>query len=77
MGKVVRWYYAKNEVGTINYVLSGNTVPRSEGAKPLMDLPVCLPEDLDYKWYINEANEILKEIAFYADTQKARQLTFF
>ena len=77
LGKVVRWYYAKNEVGTINYVLSGNTVPRSEGAKPLMDLPVCLPEDLDYKWYINEANEILKEIAFYADTQKARQLTFF
>ncbi len=77
LGKVVRWYYAKNEIGTINYVSSGNIVPRSEGAKPLMDLPESLPFDLDFNWYICEAESILKEIAFYESSQKAKQLKFF
>lgn len=65
LGKAVRWYYAKDEVGTINYALSGNKVAKSEGAKPLMTLTTELPLDLDIDWYINEALEILYEVGYY------------
>jgi len=62
LGKAIRWYYAVGETGTINYRTTGNTVPRSEGAKPLMDLPVEFPTDVDYNWYIREANDLLMGI---------------
>lgn len=55
LGKAVRWYYAENEPGAIHYKTNGNLVPRSEGAKPLMELPPTLPSDIDWNWYINEA----------------------
>ena len=61
LGKVVRWYYGKAEYGHITYVKSGNKVPKTDGAKPLMDLPDSLPDDLDYGWYINTATDILYE----------------
>ena len=53
LGKAVRWYYAKGETGTINYITSGNTVASTAGAKPLMELPDKFPEDIDYDWYIS------------------------
>ena len=59
IGKAIRWYYAEGETGTINYNTNGNTVPRSEGARPLMDLPDKFPDDVDYDWYINECYEML------------------
>lgn len=59
LGKVVRWYYPKGEVGHIAYVGSGNKVGKTDGARPLMDLPAELPEDVNYDWYINEAVEML------------------
>lgn len=62
LGKVVRWYYARGATGTINYRTNGNKVGRSDGAKPLMQLPDRLPNDIDYEWYVNEALSILKEI---------------
>lgn len=65
LGKAVRWYYAKDETGTINYVLSGNKVPKSEGAKPCMILPVDFPADLDFDRYVNDANEMLYDVGFF------------
>lgn len=65
LGKAVRWYYAKDQPGTINYVISGNNVPKSQGAKPLMILPPTLPDDIDYDHYTNMANEILFEVGYY------------
>ena len=62
LGKVVRWYYAVGETRCISTVGKGDTVARSEGARPLMDLPQELPADMDYNWYITEAQSILKEI---------------
>jgi len=62
LGKAVRWYYAKGETGTINYQLNGYTVARSEGAKPLMNMPDEFPDDVDFDWYIKEANSILHDI---------------
>ena len=65
LGKAVRWYYAKDETGTINYVLTGNKVPKSEGAKPCMVLPSEFPLDIDFDRYINNANEMLYDIGVY------------
>lgn len=62
LGRAIRWYYAKGESGAIHYATNGNTVPRSEGAKPLMDLPDELPDDIDYDWYIRECEEILMAV---------------
>ena len=59
LGKVVRWYYPKNEAGYIAYVGSGNKVGKTDGARPVMDLPEALPDDINYDWYINEAVDML------------------
>lgn len=65
LGKVVRWIYAKGVTGTINYQTNGYIVPRTEGAKPLMTLGE-FPDDIDYDWYIAEAEGILKDIGAVA-----------
>ena len=62
LGKAIRWYYKKDEYGTINIKKSGNKVPKSNGAWPVMDLPSEFPTDIDYDWYINEANDMLVDI---------------
>lgn len=63
LGKVVRWYYAKGEKTCISYVGSGNKVAKTDGAKPLMDLPANLPNDIDYQWYVDKAIEMLYDCA--------------
>jgi hypothetical protein len=75
LGKAVRWYYSKTIKGTINYVLSGNKVPNTDNAMPLMELPDELPNDLDHSWYIETAKSILLEIG-YGQTNK-RQASLF
>lgn len=62
IGKAIRWYYAAGEKGTIHYATNGNTVPRSRGAKPLMDIPDDFPSDVDYGWYERECDEILMSV---------------
>lgn len=62
LGKAARWYYAAGETGSINYKKNGNKVPRTDGAKPLMDLPDSLPSDIDYDWYIAEAYSLMKDL---------------
>lgn len=64
LGKAIRWYYAQGVEGVIRYKANDNTVPRSEGARPLMDLPAEFPKDVNYQWYIEEANSILKDIGY-------------
>lgn len=65
LGKVVRWYYAKDVKDAIYYIGSGNKVGETDGAKPLMDLPKELPDDIDYDFYIQKAYAILTDIGFY------------
>jgi hypothetical protein len=68
LGKAVRWYYAEDETGSITYKTNGNSVPRSVGAKPLMELPEGFPQDVDYGWYARESYGILKDIGMkYVD----------
>jgi hypothetical protein len=62
LGKAVRWYYATGVEGSLTYKTNGYTVARSEGARPLMDLPEHFPNDVDYDWYIREAYSIMADI---------------
>lgn len=64
VGKTVRWYYAKDVPGELVYAMSGNKVPRSDGAKPLMAFNdnMLVPSDVDHDWYITEAVRMLRDI---------------
>ena len=64
LGKAIRWYYGKNTGGEIVYAASGNKVPKSDGARPCMDLPDAFPDDVDFIRYEIEAREILREIGW-------------
>ena len=75
LGKVVRWIYGKNVYGTINYIKNNNKVPDSEGALPLMDLPIEFSKSLiDYEWYIKRTIKMLEEINYHS---RAKQCSFF
>lgn len=73
IGKIIRWYYAKNVSGQIKYIATGNAVPKSEGAKPLMDLPHEFPSDVDFDWYVEQAEDTLEKIGF----KPKKQATMF
>jgi len=64
LGKAVRFYYSslipKDEC--IRYAKNTNKVPKSDGSRPLMDLPDDLPQDIDYDVYIKKTKELLKTI---------------
>lgn len=64
LGKSIRWYYGRNTDGTIVYAESGKQVPRSEGAKPMMDMPAQFPDDVNYEWYEREAERMLVDIGY-------------
>ena len=64
LGKMVRWYYSKTSKGCISYKSNGNKVPKTDGAKPMMDMVglVSIVSDIDYDWYHAEAVEALKNL---------------
>lgn len=74
LGKVVRWYYAKGEIGCITTVQANTKVADSEGGKPVMDLPTKFPQDIDYEAYIARTKEILYDIDYL---QRPKQISFF
>jgi len=74
LGKVIRWYYAKGELGCIQTVQAGNKVADTDGAKPCMELPESFPDDINYDWYIRYAKEILEDIGY---SPKPKQIEFF
>ena len=74
LGRVVRWYYAKGELGAIHTVATNNKVADSDGAKPCMELPEAFPEDIDYAKYQKKTLEILYDIGYYS---KPKQIEFF
>ena len=36
---------------------------RTEGCRPLMELPDAMPDDVDYMWYVNEAASLLADLS--------------
>lgn len=67
LGKAIRWYQSTCGNGAIHYKDSLNRVPKSEGARPLMELPDQFPNDLDYSWYVRESRRILVDIGYYEE----------
>lgn len=65
LGKVIRWYYSTEAAGPILYETNGNTVGGSYGAHPLMTLPDEFPANVDYRWYLNKCDSILRDIGYY------------
>lgn len=63
LGKIVRWYRSTVVQGTMQYANNGNRVPRSARGRPVPDLPEGFPADVDIDWYIEEAREMLMDIA--------------
>ena len=64
LGKAIRWYYAKDVHGEIVYARSGNKVPLTDNAQPMMELPKEFPSNLDLEWYEREANKCLAHIGY-------------
>lgn len=75
LGKTVRWYYGKDVPGEIVYAKNGNKVPRSENALPCMEIPKCIPNDLDYGWYIAKAEAMLCNMGALNDSLLHRECT--
>lgn len=64
LGKVIRWYYSTEAPGPIIYNSNGNTVGMSYGARPCMVLPDEFPQDVDYDWYVNKCEGILRDVGY-------------
>ena len=66
IGKAIRYYYSTSVPSeeTIRYIKNGNKVPKSEGAKPLMQLPDAFPDDVDYSVYLTAAEKLLCEVGY-------------
>lgn len=77
VGKFVRWYIATGKKKTINYILSGNKVPDTLGARPCMDLPKEFPQDIDFDWYEDRTMSMLVDIGYYQPEVLTGQPTFF
>lgn len=68
IGKVLRWYYSTEIKGPLVSVTRKSNVPRTEGAKVMLELPegnVC-PDDLDRAFYVREAYAILQDVGLGA-----------
>ena len=61
-GRVARWFMTTDQLPAITYVSNGNKVPLTEGAKLCMTIPATMPADLDRKWYVASAYEILADL---------------
>lgn len=82
LGKVVRYYlgldgeeilYSKPHETTGNY----KKVSKSEGARPCMNLPDELPDDIDYDAYVAAAKELLMDIGFDRRPDPVRPLRIY
>lgn len=62
LGRVVRFYWSQDG-DPITYVTSGNRVPRTEGARPMVELTEALPDDLDLGRYVAEAESLARDLA--------------
>lgn len=67
LGKVIRWYMARGVEGTINYITNNHQVPDTFEARPVMDLPLRFPADVNYSWYVKRAQEMLKDMNWRED----------
>lgn len=66
LGKIARWVYATKASGRIEYRTTGNKVPKTDGCRPLMELPDHVPTWVDRERYIKEAYSLLTDLGVAA-----------
>jgi hypothetical protein len=64
IGKAIRWYHSTAPVEELVDGKSGNHVADSDGGMPCMELPNSLPDDIDYGWYMRQAEAMLRGVGF-------------
>lgn len=66
IGKAVRFYYstAVDQDEAILYKINGNKVPKSDGARPIMDIPASFPPDVERERYVGMAMNVLAGIGY-------------
>jgi len=69
LGKVVRYYWSHGGAEILRakgHKTTGNhgKVPKSDGCRPLMDLPDAFPADVDHEAYVAAAREVLMDIGY-------------
>jgi len=62
LGKVVRWYRSSTSNVCLERVSNRAKVAGSDNATPLMTLCEGMPADIDYGFYLTEANNLLRDI---------------
>lgn len=67
LGASIRWYQSTCGMGAIHYKSNGNMVPKSEGARPIMEMDGTFPSDVDFGWYIRAARQMLRDIGYEQD----------
>jgi len=66
VGKALRWYYSNSDDrAPLLSNKNGNKVAKSDNCRPLMNLSKTLPFDLDYDYYIKEANKMLQQLKVF------------
>lgn len=66
LGKAVRFYKSAGSTGEIITVKKGHLVGGSEGCRPIMRYDGRFPDDVDFEFYVNMANEHLELVGFNA-----------
>lgn len=80
LGKVVRYIWTNRGGAEIvrkkGHWKTGTQgkVPKSDGCRPMMELPAEFPNDIDYERYIAEANQILVDIGYTAAPKVVKPL---
>lgn len=74
LGKVVRFYWSTDGEELVKVKAHPTTgrrpkVPKTDGARPLMNLPDDLPADIDYERYIAAAWKMLEDMGWRDDRQ--------
>lgn len=69
LGRVVRYYWSTDGDPILKAKPNDNgthaKVPKTDGCRPLMELPDELPDDIDYAHYIAEAYELANDLAVF------------
>jgi hypothetical protein len=66
LGKAVRFYKSAGSKGEIITVKKGHLVGGSEGCRPIMRYTETFPQDIDYEFYVQMAEEHLALLGFNA-----------
>ena len=69
LGKTIRWYYSTSTLTAIHRNSDGSKIPDSTFAKPILQIPDSLPQDVNYPVYVNYAKKMLTNLGYNQERQ--------